>query len=112
MTVGVVVLFAMAASHEQIGDFRWSFVSIAAVTFLSLFGSAFTFVTYYYLLKTMEATKLALTAFVTPIVAAILGWLALGETPTLATVIGAVLVFIGIWIVNVLGPKRTPQPAR
>lgn len=111
MTAGVVVLFAMASYHENIGDFRWSLVSIAAVAFLSLFGSAFTFVSYYHLLKTMEATKLSLIAFVTPIVAAILGWLVLGETPTLATVIGAVLVFVGIWIVNVLAPKRVRQLA-
>lgn len=111
MTVGVIVLFALASSHENIGDFRWTLVSIAAVVFLSLFGSAFTFVSYYHLLKTMEATKLSLIAFVTPIVAAILGWLILGEQPTLATVVGAVLVFIGIWIVNVLAPKRVKPSA-
>jgi drug/metabolite transporter (DMT)-like permease len=109
MTAGVVVLFALASSYEDFGDFRWTLISIAAVAFLSIFGSAFTFVTFYHLLKTMEATKLSLIAFVTPIVAALLGWLLLGESPTLATVAGAVLVFIGIWVVNVLGPKRMPR---
>jgi len=109
MTAGVVVLFALASMNESFADFHWSMVSIATVVFLGIFGSAFTFVAYYHLLKTMEATKLSLIAFVTPIVAALLGWLVLGETPTLATVIGAVLVFIGIWIVNVLAPKRMVQ---
>lgn len=111
MTAGVIVLFALAAVNEKIADFHWSLVSIAAVTFLGLFGSAFTFVTYYHLLKTMEATKLSLIAFVTPIVAALLGWLMLGESPTLATVAGAVLVFIGIWIVNVLAAKKSLRTA-
>jgi len=111
MTAGVVVLFALASLNENFGDFRWTMVSIAAVAFLSIFGSAFTFVTYYHLLKTMEATKLSLIAFVTPIVAALLGWLILGETPTLATVAGAILVFFGIWIVNVLAPKQLSRAA-
>jgi len=106
MTVGIVVLFALATTNEHYADFRWTLVSMAAVGFLSIFGSAFTFVSYYHLLKTMEATKLSLIAFVTPIVAALLGWLVLGEMPTMATAIGSVLVFVGIWVVNVLAPKR------
>ncbi len=111
MTAGVIVLFALASVNENIADFHWTLVSIAAVAFLGIFGSAFTFVTYYHLLKTMEATKLSLIAFVTPIVAALLGWIILGERLTAATVAGAVLVFIGIWIVNVLGAKKTIKTA-
>ena len=106
MTVGVIVLFALASANENLGDFRWTSTSIAAVAFLGVFGSAFTFVTYYQLLKTMEATKLSLIAFVTPVVAAIIGWVVLGERPTITTILGAVLVFVGIWIVNVFAPKR------
>jgi drug/metabolite transporter (DMT)-like permease len=54
----------------------------------------------------MEVTRLSLIAFVTPITAALLGWLVLGEKLTWATAAGAVLVFLGIWIVNILAPKR------
>jgi drug/metabolite transporter (DMT)-like permease len=108
MTAGVVVLFVLASFNENFGDFGWTATSISAVLFLGVFGSAFTFVTYYHLLKTMEATRLSLIAFVTPIVAALLGWILLGERPTLATMLGAILVFIGIGIVNVWAPKRMP----
>jgi len=76
------------------------------VSFLGIFGSVFTFVSYYHLLKTMEVTRLSLIAFVTPITAALLGWLVLGEKITWVTGAGAILVFFGIWIVNILAPRR------
>ena len=106
MLFGVLILFPFAFMRERFSDFHWTMTSIAAVSFLGIFGSVFTFVSYYHLLKTMEVTRLSLIAFVTPITAAILGWLVLGEKITWTTAAGTVLVFIGIWIVNVLASKR------
>jgi drug/metabolite transporter (DMT)-like permease len=111
MAIGTVVLFAMALSVEDIATFQWTAVSIGAVVFLALFGSVFTFVTYYHLLRTMEATKLALIAFVTPIVASVLDWLMLGATLSLTVIGGAVLVLIGIWLVNVVGERNKSEAA-
>ena len=112
MIVGVLVLFPFAFANEQLAAFHWSLVSIAAVSFLGIFGSAYTFVTYYHLLKTIEASRMALIAFVTPVVAAVLGWLILDETLALSTLLGAVLVFAGIYIVNVMARKPVPQVVR
>lgn len=106
MIVGFAVLIVMATLNEDIADFHWTVTSIWAVLFLSIFGSVFTFVTYYHLLKTMEATKLSLIAFATPVTAAFFGWLLLGELLTMASIIGAAMVFIGIWIVTILAPRR------
>jgi len=106
MLFGVLILFPFAIIKENFTDFHWSATSIASVSFLGILGSAFTFVTYYHLLKTMEVTRLSLIAFVTPITAAILGWLVLGEKITWVTAAGAILVFFGIWIVNIFTPKR------
>ncbi|HUU44738.1 MAG TPA: DMT family transporter, partial [Acidobacteriota bacterium] len=105
MAVGAVVLFTMAFAAEDFAAFQWTALSVGAVVFLALFGSVFTFVTYYHLLRTMQATKLALIAFVTPVVASVLDWLILDATLSLATMAGAVLVMIGIWLVNVVGGR-------
>lgn len=105
MAVGTVVLLTMAFAAEDFASFQWSALSVGAVVFLSLFGSVFTFVTYYHLLRTMDATKLALVAFVTPIVASVLDWLILDAALGLATIGGAVLVLIGIYLVNVVGGR-------
>jgi drug/metabolite transporter (DMT)-like permease len=106
MIVGFSVLIVMATMHEDLADFNWSVVSVGAVLFLGIFGSAFTFVTYYHLLKTMEATKLSLIAFATPVTAAFFGWLLLDERLTLASVIGALMVFAGIYLVSIMAPRR------
>lgn len=111
MSIGVLFLLAMAGSSENFGDFKWNATSITAVLFLAVFGSAFAFVTLYHLLRTTTASRLSLIAFATPIVAAILDWLVLGDLPTWATGVGAVLVLGGIYIVNILGERGKARVA-
>ncbi len=114
MLVGVAVLVPFAMINEQFADITWNATTIGTFLFLGIFGSAYTFVTYYHLLKTVEATRLSLIAFATPVVATLLGWLILDETLRLSSIIGAVLVFVGIWIVNILAVRKSateiPQP--
>lgn len=105
MSLGVFFLLALAGGFEDFSDFNWNRTSIGAVLFLAVFGSAFAFVTLYHLLRTMTASRLSLIAFVTPVVAAILDWLVLGDTPTWATAAGACLVLAGLYIVNILGER-------
>lgn len=105
MTIGICLLVPMALIFEDIGSFAWNAKSTGAVLFLGTFGSAFAFVTLYHLMKTMAASRLSLIAFVTPVVAALLGWWILGEIPTWATATGAGLVLVGIYIVNILAER-------
>jgi drug/metabolite transporter (DMT)-like permease len=105
MGLGILLLFPLAFVIEDLSSFKWNATSIGAVVFLGSFGSAFAFVTLYSLMKKMAASRLSLIAFVTPVVAALLGWLALDETPTWATVAGAALVLLGIYIVNILAER-------
>jgi len=105
MGLGILLLFPLAFVIEDLSSFKWNATSIGAVVFLGSFGSAFAFVTLYSLMKKMAASRLSLIAFVTPVVAALLGWWALDETPTWATVAGAALVLLGIYIVNILAER-------
>jgi drug/metabolite transporter (DMT)-like permease len=102
MLVGVAVLFPFAFASEHLADLNWTPNLIGSVLFLGFLGSAYTFVVYYHLLKTIEATRMSLIAFATPVSAAVLGWIFLGEVLRLSSVIGALLVFAGIYIVNIL----------
>lgn len=106
MSIGVAFLLSLALGFERFADFNWNATSIGAVLFLAVFGSAFAFVTLYHLLRTTSASRLSLIAFVTPIVAALLDWLVLGDMPTWATASGAVLVLAGIYVVNILAERR------
>lgn len=103
MGLGTLLLLGSGFLSENITDFKLTYKSIGALFYLSLVGSAFAFMAYYWLMKKMEVTKLSLIAFITPLVALILGWLVLGETISGYLISGTVLVIIGIWLVSRYG---------
>jgi drug/metabolite transporter (DMT)-like permease len=100
MGLGTLLLLGSGFILEKFSDFELTYKSIGALLYLSFFGSALAFMTYYWLMKKIEVTKLSLIAFITPIVALILGWLVLKETITLYLLLGTILVIIGILLVT------------
>ena len=88
--LGVVSEYGMRA------DF--TFVSVGAIIYLGVFGSALGFVGLYWLLTQTSATNSSLLAFVTPILALILGWFVLGEVPDQSISVGTVLILAGVYL--------------
>jgi len=106
MLVGVALLLPLGLAMENVSDFRWTLTSIGSAAALGIFGSALAFVIYLHLLKTEEATRMSLIAFVTPFVASVAGWIVLGETLTGRTIGGGFLVLAGVYCVLVWAPRR------
>lgn len=77
--------------------------AIFSIIYLALFGTLFTFTTYYWLMKRINVVILSLSAFITPIVAIILGWFILEESLSGRDLLGTVLVLIGILFANFRG---------
>jgi len=100
MIAGGVILLAASFLLEPVETARWDAAAIGSIAYLALVGSVVVFVTYYWLLKRMEAVVLSLTSFVTPIVAVILGALILDESLSPNTFLGGTLVLIGIFVAN------------
>lgn len=100
MGLGTLLLLGSGFLSERLIDFKFTYKSIGALLYLSFFGSAFAFMTYYWLMKKIEVTKLSLIAFITPVVALTLGWLILGEIITWYLLLGTILVIFGIWLVT------------
>lgn len=76
---------------------------IFAVLYLAIFGSVVTFTTFYWLMKRINVVILSLIAFITPIVALLLGWIFYNEIFTTHHLIGSALVLIGLLIANLYG---------
>lgn len=76
---------------------------IFAVLYLALFGSVVTFTSFYWLMKRINVVILSLIAFITPVVALILGWVFYNEILTIHHLIGSVFVLIGLLFANTLG---------
>jgi drug/metabolite transporter (DMT)-like permease len=107
---GVALWIAGIVSGEARG-FHFAAVtqrSWLALAYLIAFGSMVGFTAYIYILKKSTATRVATYAFVNPVVALFLGWLLLGESITLRTVIAAAVILTAVLLVIT---ARHPEPA-
>lgn len=92
--------------------------SWAALGYLIVFGSGVGFTAYIYILKKSTATRVATYAFVNPVVALFLGWLLVGESINVRTVIAAAVILTAVLLVitaphpaPVRAERRTVEPA-
>lgn len=67
-----------------------------AVAYLAVFGSVVTFLIFFRLLKTLEATTMSYISIVTPVIALVLGWLVRAERLTLWSLAGGVLILLSV----------------
>ena len=79
--------------------------SLAALIYLSIFGSVIAYTAYVYALKYLPISTVSLYAYVNPIIAVLLGTLLLSEPFSPRIVAAAALVFAGIAIVR-SAPKQ------
>jgi drug/metabolite transporter (DMT)-like permease len=70
-----------------------------ALLYLVVFGSLLAFTAFVWLLGRMPATRVASHAYVNPIVAVALGYFVAGETITLRTVAGTLLVITSVFLI-------------
>lgn len=110
MLWGTLMLAVLSGLAGEWPDFRVTPGALAAVAYLGVVGSAMAFVLYYWLLKTMSAIALSYIIYVTPLVALVAGWLALGEVLSWQTLAGTVIIFTGIALSRV-GTRRRPVSA-
>lgn len=107
--LGFAVLAGLAVVFERDKPMHFSSVAIGSVLYLALFGTVFTFGVYLWLLRYEPAYRMSLTAFVTPVVALLVGALFGGEPLRAHTLAGTACVLGGVALV--LG-RRAPPPNR
>ncbi|MDX1503315.1 MAG: EamA family transporter [Thermoanaerobaculia bacterium] len=91
-----VIMGAVALAVEGEREVVFDAVSVGALLYLAIFGSAVTFTLYYWLLARATATRVALVTYGIPVVALFLGTVFLHEPLTAKTVTGAALVIGGV----------------
>lgn len=109
MGITAGVMGALALTVERDRDVTIDVVSVSALLYLAILGTAVTFTLYYWLLARMTATRVALVAYITPVVAVYVGYALLDEPVTPRTLLGSALVLVGVAL-TVQAPGRRPTP--
>jgi drug/metabolite transporter (DMT)-like permease len=108
---GGVCLWIAGIVSGEVGALHLSAVSArswTALAYLIVFGSMVGFTAYIYILKESTATRVATYAFVNPVVALFLGWLLIGESINLRTVIAAAVILTAVLLV-ITAPHAVPK---
>jgi len=92
-----LVIYLLFERHIRI---EWSTTGTLTIVYLATFGTMVTFGFYFWLLRHMEVGKIALIAYLTPIVALAVGTYLGGETVTPAILGGTALVLAGVGVTS------------
>jgi len=98
ITAGLVSGLALALERQR--EIHLTPATVGSVLYLAVFGSAIAFVLYFWMLRHMEATKLALVAFAVPVVAVAVGAVLFHEPTTSRTIAGTGLVLTGVVVAS------------
>jgi len=85
---------------EDLSTIKFDNNAILSVIYLAFFGSVITFTSLYWLLKRVNVVIISLIAFITPIVALILGYLIYDEELSTSYFIGSAMVLGGVLWAN------------
>ena len=99
-----LVLAFIFSANTAVAD--WSFRSLFAILYLSIFGSVLAFFCYHYALKRVSVVQLSVLNYVNTIIAVFLGWLFLDEVITSDFIVATLLIILGVFIIN-YKPKAT-----
>jgi drug/metabolite transporter (DMT)-like permease len=100
MSISAILLLTASVAVEDFSNVQFTPMAIFSIFFLAIFGTIVTFVSYFWLLKRVEVVLLSLTAFVTPLIAVLLGVIVLNEKISAELFAGTFLVFAGIATAN------------
>jgi drug/metabolite transporter (DMT)-like permease len=102
MMAGGVLLAAAGIVDGELGRLHLggiSSASLAALAYLTIFGSLLAFSCYTWLLRRANTSMVATYAYVNPVVAVYLGSVFAGEALTLRTAVAAAIIVVGVAII-------------
>ena len=106
MLCGGIVLTFFAVISGETGRFVATREGLAALAYLTIFGSVLAYTSYVYALTKIRTTNMALYAYINPLVAVILGWLILDERLTWVSIAAMCVILAGVALVQTGGGHK------
>lgn len=108
MSLGILLLLGGALTTESIADMRWTAVSIGSIVYLAVLGTVIGFLGYYWLMTHISVVSAAMIAFVTPLVASLIGVFFFDESFSAPTAVGGAMILFSVALVT--WSRRTVAP--
>jgi drug/metabolite transporter (DMT)-like permease len=100
MIFGIAPLLVLGFSVDgNPARFHWTAMALFCLLYLAVIGSALTFLLLYWLLPRLTVAQLQSISLITPPGAVMLGWLLGSETFPVSSLLGAVFVLAGVWMI-------------
>ena len=100
MLSGGVLIVAAGAATQSLGTWEWSWPGVGTLLYLTFFSSCLAYTAYAWLMVNTTPDRLATYSYVNPAVAAVLGWLVLGERLSGLQLIGMVVILGGVMLLT------------
>ena len=100
MVIAGISMLVIAFFTEDLSTLIFNENAYLSILYLAFFGSVITFTSFYWLIKHVNLVILSLVAFITPIVALVLGYFFYNEILSTRHFIGAALVLTGVFWAN------------
>ena len=100
MVIAGISMLLIALFTEDLSSLKFNQNAYLSILYLALFGSIVTFTSFYWLIKRVNLVILSLVAFITPIVALILGYFLYDEVLSTRHFVGSALVLTGVFWAN------------
>lgn len=100
MLIAGISMTAIAVVVEDLATIKINEQAVLSILYLALFGSVVTFTSFYWLIKHVNVIILSLIAFITPVVALILGYFIFDEVLSTRHFVGVALVLAGVFGAN------------
>ncbi|MBV9086463.1 MAG: EamA family transporter [Acidobacteria bacterium] len=110
MTIAGAVNFLIALATGDAARADWSWQGLAAIGYLIVFGSWVGYTAYIWLLNNVPTSKVGTYAYVNPVIAVFLGWIALHERVDGYVLAGTGIVIIAVALAN-SAKLKPPVPA-
>jgi putative membrane protein PagO len=101
MAISILPLFVLSIMTEDYSTIVINSASLGSLLYLAIFCTVVTFVVYFWLIKYVEVVLLSLSAFITPILAIMIGGILMGENITGRIIVGSLIVLLGVAVATI-----------
>jgi drug/metabolite transporter (DMT)-like permease len=112
MLFGGIALIALGVGFGEVARWTWSMRGLLAMVYLTIASSCITYIAYGWLARNASPAQTGTFGYVNPAIAALLGWLVLGERLTASQVLGMAVVLGGVVLVSWPATRSPRVPLR